>query len=101
MPPAISKQDVAEEPILGGEVSSVKISTTSKAKIDGRVMVGPKKVRGGYARIVSCKDGSGSIESFDSASGTWAVAEQSLTFAEVWSALPVSPQDWADISGKF
>lgn len=64
-------------------------------------MIGPKKVPGGYARIVSCRDGSGCIESFDAVSGTWAAAEQNLTFAEVWSGLPVSPQDWADISGKF
>ncbi len=79
----------------------MKINATSMAKTDGRVMVGPKKVRGGYARIVSCKDGSGCIESFDSASGTWTTAEQSLTFAEVWSALPASPEDWADMSGKL
>lgn len=78
----------------------MKINATSLAKTDGRVMVGPKKVRGGYARIVSCKDGSGCIESFDSVSGTWTAAEQSLTFAEVWSALPGSPEDWAEVSTK-
>ena len=100
-PAEISKQDMAGEPILEREVSLLKINAISKPKVDGRVMIGPKKVRGGYARIVSCKDGSGSIESFDSSSGTWTAAEQSLTFAEVWSALPVTPQDWADLSGKF
>lgn len=79
----------------------MKISATNIAKTDGRVLVGPKKVRGGYARIVSCKDGSGCIESFDATSGNWSAAENSLTFDEVWSAQPVTPEDWANISGNF
>lgn len=79
----------------------MKISATNIAKTDGRVLVGPKKVRGGYARIVSCKDGSGCIESFDRTSGNWAAAEHSLTFDEVWSALPVTSEDLADIGGNF
>ena len=31
----------------------------------GRVLVGPKKLRGCYARIVSQRDGSGRIERFN------------------------------------
>jgi hypothetical protein len=50
------------------------------------VLVGPKKLRLGYARIVSTKDGSGRIESFDSVSRTWIPAPESITFSEVWSA---------------
>lgn len=52
----------------------------------GRVLVGPKVLGKGYARIVSVKDGSGRIESFDLATRKWLVAPNSVTFAEVWSA---------------
>lgn len=59
----------------------------------GRVVVGPKKLRDGYARIVSQKDGSGRIEKLDVATGTWLDAHESVTFSEVWSAppAPISP----------
>lgn len=79
----------------------MKVSATNIAKTDGRVLVGPKKVRGGFARIVSCKDGSGCIESFDPVSGTWVTAEHNLTFDEVWGAMSVTPEDWVSISGKY
>jgi hypothetical protein len=54
----------------------------------GRVLVGPKKLKSGYARIVSNRDGSGRIESFDLVSRTWRAAPESLTFTEVWGAPP-------------
>ena len=54
--------------------------------VAGRVLVGPKKLRSCYARIVSLKDGSGRIEKFDLASKTWFEAPESITFSEVWSA---------------
>ena len=54
--------------------------------VAGRVLVGPKKLRSCYARIVSLKDGSGRIEKFDLASRTWFEAPDSITFSEVWSA---------------
>ncbi|HEU0290845.1 MAG TPA: hypothetical protein VFR39_08855 [Burkholderiales bacterium] len=54
--------------------------------VAGRVLVGPKKLRSCYARIVSLKDGSGRIEKFDLASRTWFEAPESITFSEVWSA---------------
>lgn len=63
----------------------------------GRVVIGPKKLRNGYARIVSRKDGSGRIEKFDTASRTWFEAPESVTFAEVWSAPPVPTLLWAEI----
>ena len=54
--------------------------------VAGRVLVGPKKLRSCYVRIVSLKDGSGRIEKFDLASRTWSEAPESITFSEVWSA---------------
>jgi len=56
----------------------------------GRVVVGPKKLRSCYARIVSLKDGSGRIEKFDLASRTWFEAPETITFSEVWSAPSVA-----------
>ncbi len=68
--------------------------------VPGRVLVGPKKLRSCYARIVSLKDGSGRIEKFDLASRTWSEAPESVTFAEVWSAPPVPMLMLAGIDGK-
>jgi hypothetical protein len=56
----------------------------------GRVVIGPRKLRGCYARIVSLKDGSGRIETYNHRSGTWIPAQESITFSEVWSA-PTAP----------
>ena len=66
----------------------------------GRVLVGPKKLRNGYVRIVSHKDGSGRIEKYDVTSGSWSPAPESVTFSEVWSAPAVSAMAWADIDRK-
>ena len=66
----------------------------------GRVLVGPKKLRDGYARIVSQKDGSGRIEKLDVASGTWSEAHESVTFSEVWSAPSVPASPWSVIERK-
>ena len=52
----------------------------------GRVVVGPKKLKSCYVRIVSLKDGSGRIERFDLVSRTWLEAPATITFSEVWSA---------------
>lgn len=56
----------------------------------GRVLVGPKKLRNGFARIVSLKDGTGRIETLDRESGNWLEAPASVTFSDVWSA-PLAP----------
>lgn len=71
-----------------------------KTNLAGRVLIGPKKVPGGYARIVAQKDGSGCIESFDVASRTWNLAAQSVTFSDVWGAPLVAPELWARIGDK-
>lgn len=73
---------------------------TGKVLIAGRVLLGPKKVREGYARIVAHKDGSGCIESFDLISKTWSAAPESLTFNDVWRAPVVAPELWARIGDK-
>lgn len=78
----------------------MKTRVSNITPVAGRVVIGPKKVRGGYARIVAQKDGSGCIESFDPASRTWSLAPQSVTFGEVWSAPQVSPSVWAVIGDK-
>ena len=64
----------------------------------GRVMIGPRKLRSCFARIVSVKDGSGRIETFHVRSGTWIPAHESITFAEVWSAPPAPALMLADES---
>ncbi|MDB5904939.1 MAG: hypothetical protein JWM26_3817 [Betaproteobacteria bacterium] len=58
-------------------------------KTAGRVVLGPRQVRSGYARIVAISDGSGRIEIFDSKSGSWCDAVGECTFGEIWSASPV------------
>jgi len=66
----------------------------------GRVLVGPKKLKNCYARIVSQKDGSGRIEEFDAASGRWSEAHESITFSDVWSAPSVAAVPWTDMQRK-
>jgi len=68
------------------EATDVKAQLMHVDNVAGRVLVGPKKLRSCYARIVSLKDGSGRIEKFDLASRTWFEAPDSITFSEVWSA---------------
>ena len=57
-------------------------------KLTGRVVLGPRRVRSGYARIVANSNGSGSIELFDPAAGQWQHAMETCTFSEIWSAAP-------------
>lgn len=64
----------------------------------GRVVIGPRKLRGCYARIVSMKDGSGRIEIYNHRSGTWIPAHESITFTDVWSAPPAPALMTADES---
>ena len=64
----------------------------------GRVLVGPKKLRSCYARIVSQRDGTGRIEKFDIATRTWLQAPDSVTFSEVWGAPLVQSLLWAEIA---
>jgi hypothetical protein len=72
------------------EATNVKAQLMHVDNVAGRVLVGPKKLRSCYVRIVSLKDGSGRIEKFDLVSRTWFEAPESITFSEVWSAPSVS-----------
>ena len=51
----------------------------------GRIVVGPRQVRNGYARIVAAANGAGRIELYDAVAGSWADANDTCTFDEVWS----------------
>ena len=75
----------------------MKVQMMHVENLPGRVLVGPKKLPSGYVRIVSQRDGSGRIESYDLASRNWSAAPESVTFTEVWSAPSVSASAWADI----
>jgi hypothetical protein len=55
-------------------------------KTAGRVVLGPRPVSSGFARIVARADGSGRIELWDSKVGAWREALESCTFDDIWSA---------------
>jgi hypothetical protein len=55
-------------------------------KFAGRVVIGPRKVQNGYARIVACEDGSGRIELYDAAERRWYEASEKCSFSELWTA---------------
>ena len=71
----------------------MKTAVMGKVLVAGRVLLGPKKISSGYARIVVLKDGSGCIECFDSKSRIWSPAPDSLRFDEVWAAESVIAPD--------
>lgn len=55
-------------------------------RIIGRIVLGPRQVRNGYARIVAAPNGAGRIELYDAGSGAWTDAHDTCSFDEVWSA---------------
>ena len=59
------------------------------SKIVGRIVLGPRQVACGFARIVARADGSGRIELFDQKAGGWRDASGGCTFSEIWSATPI------------
>lgn len=61
---------------------------TRPVKVTGRVLLGPRRVRNGYARIVANHDGSGRIELYDAGCGLWCEASGECSFDELWSAPP-------------
>jgi hypothetical protein len=65
------------------------MNVTHPSKIVGRIVLGPRQVRNGYARIVSTANGSGRIELLNSQSGAWCDADGGCTFSELWSAPPI------------
>ena len=71
----------------------MKTAVIGRELVAGRVLLGPKQVGLGYARIVALKDGSGCIECYDKMSGAWTPAPPSLTFNEVWAAATVVAPD--------
>ncbi|MEN3352537.1 MAG: hypothetical protein V7640_695 [Betaproteobacteria bacterium] len=62
---------------------------THPSKTVGRIVLGPRQVRNGYARIVATANGSGRIELLNSQSGAWCDADGGCTFSELWSAPPI------------
>ncbi len=87
-------------PLIFRDGNGVKAQLMHVETAPGRVLVGPKKIDNGYARIVSLKDGSGRIEKFDSASGAWLEAPESVTFGEVWSAPAAAMMQLAALAAK-
>lgn len=90
----------ARQPAVPEQSQAMQAQMMHVETVPGRVLVGPKKLRNGYARIVSLRDGSGRIEKFDSISGTWLPAPESITFSEVWSAPSVSALQWLDVDNR-
>jgi hypothetical protein len=82
-------------------LTHMKIKITCPQPSAGRVLVGPAKVRAGYCRIVSERGGSGRIERFDPASGSWSAAPDHVTFNEVWNAPIIAPVAWTSIVEKL
>ncbi len=62
------------------------ITITRPCKTTGRVVLGPRSVRDGYARIVARADGSGRIECYDEKTGAWVEALERCSFDDIWSA---------------
>lgn len=77
---------VTHEPEASRGSASMITRRMQVEKNVGRVLIGPKKISQGYARIVANRDGSGRIESFDPLSKMWVPAPESITFSVVWSA---------------
>ena len=85
-----------QDPIGLPGSASIAARRMQVEKQAGRVLIGPKKLGQGYARIVADKDGSGRIEIFDIVSKTWIPASHSITFSDVWSAPPAPMFSSAD-----
>lgn len=77
---------ITQEPNASWGSASMIARRMQVEKTAGRVLIGPKKLGRGYARIVANRDGSGRIESFDPVSRIWVPAPENITFSEVWSA---------------
>jgi hypothetical protein len=89
-------EPVRQNPHAAGQAAHPESAPATKAQMmrvtngPGRILLGPKQLHGCYARIVSLKDGSGSIERYEPRSRAWVPAYDSITFSEVWSA-PSAP----------
>lgn len=65
------------------------VTVAHPLKIVGRVVLGPRRIHNGYARIVATSNGSGRIELFDTKSCSWSDASGLCGFCEVWSGAPI------------
>jgi hypothetical protein len=66
-----------------------KVILARPDKSVGRIVLGPRPVKNGYARIVATADGCGRIEVFDAAGGVWQDALGTCTFDELWRAAAI------------
>ncbi len=56
----------------------------------GKVVIGPRAIGESFYRIVSLQDRSGRIETYDPQLRSWSAAPETVTFNDVWKAVPVS-----------
>jgi hypothetical protein len=68
--------------------AGVRKTLARPVKTTGRVVLGPRRVGPNFARIVALVDGSGLIEIYDEAAGSWCAAGDACNFSELWSASP-------------
>ena len=64
----------------------MQVTLAKPVRTVGRIVLGPREVRGRYVRIVAQADGSGRIEIYDVDSGSWSDAVEQCSFSDVWSA---------------
>ena len=64
----------------------MQMAIARPCKTTGRVVLGPRSVRDGYARIVARADGSGRIEFYHAETGAWVEALERCSFDDIWSA---------------
>lgn len=98
--PKEKRTPLAARAYTPGKARQMKTRLMHVVNAPGRILIGPKKLPGCYARIVAQKDGSGRIESFNIESQTWIPAPESVTFSDVWSAPTVPLLMQASIGEK-
>ena len=64
----------------------MQVTLAKPVRTVGRIVLGPREVRGRYVRIVAQADGSGRIEMYDVDSASWSDAVEQCSFSDVWSA---------------
>ena len=64
----------------------MQVTLAKPVRTAGRIVLGPREVRGRYVRIVAQADGSGRIEIYDVDSASWSDAVEQCSFSDVWSA---------------
>ena len=104
IPPRLDCSAVVVAHITKPGEMHMSMTLARPVKKAGRVVVGPRQVQKGYARIVACEDGSGRIELYDPATRLWVDGANECTFSELWSAPPVSEalsnDSWLKVAGQ-